>query len=214
MLVPRSRAYQKGVRGRLALADQLIDFIHDHEFPSIPFKKHYHICLQCPTHGDGFWTSSSKEFDARVADLNPVWYFSCASQAEAEAFFLGANLSWPKSLKWSYGCPVQSRRPYKYMYVHAIICAPTGVSLVCTYVQKHATTPPILMTHTYTCTYILSIIFLNFRSVQDAEVAEVCRCACSEFAFPVSWFQSQPTIDRRGGKRTMGQECSEILHWG
>ena len=92
------RAFRAGLAARNKLAGEW--GAGTPRSPEVPFQARYYLALRVPG-GEPFWTNSGNRFFARVAArdgrgfAHGVVCQSLPSEAEAEAFLLGAGRPWP-----------------------------------------------------------------------------------------------------------------------
>ena len=94
-----ARAYRAGLGARLHLSGG----VQVNSPPITGLRNTYFIVLRSPACEEGFWTRSSRTYAAAVAERGPqrrsfdplCTGHSFASQAEAEAYLLGAERQWP-----------------------------------------------------------------------------------------------------------------------
>ena len=96
------RAFKAGVVGRYRL--------EGHVFPdqtgasdSTPFRNSCYICLRCPQYLEGFWTPDYSKYIDLVKNSLGEFYsegisHGFATQAEIEAYLVGAGRPWPPRL--------------------------------------------------------------------------------------------------------------------
>ena len=94
-----ARAYRAGLGARLHLSGGVQ--VHSPPIPGL--RNTFFIVLRTASSEEGFWTRSSRTYGTAVADRGPqrrsfdpfCAAHSFASQAEAEAYLLGAPRPWP-----------------------------------------------------------------------------------------------------------------------
>lgn len=93
------RAFKAGVIARLRLDGQL----SGESSEGVPFRSTWYIALRAPGFPQGFWTQDYTRYIALVADTRRGFYPEGVShgfptQAECEAYLVGAGQPWPKRL--------------------------------------------------------------------------------------------------------------------
>ena len=95
-----ARAFKAGLVARLRLEGQYSELSSE----GVPFRSSSYIVLRCPNYPDGFWTANYTTYSQQV--FTPAREFhpnsishGFATQAEGEAYLVGAGRPWPTRLE-------------------------------------------------------------------------------------------------------------------
>lgn len=100
------RAFKAGVVARLRLSGQY----SGESSEGVPFRSTWYLALQVPGFASGFWTQDYNRYIHHVTDAAKNFHPDCIShgfptQAECEAYLVGAGRPWPLPAPWKSWLP-------------------------------------------------------------------------------------------------------------
>lgn len=93
------RAYRAGVAASLRLSGEFCDAAS----LAVPYQNAVYICLRCARHPSGFWATTYRIYLLEIGgqeglEARESVSHAFASQAEGEAYLVGAHRPWPQQL--------------------------------------------------------------------------------------------------------------------